>query len=161
MTTEIELSEKEKRSPDYWIDPYPKKHPKELQAFATFVHEGKGWRTSPTGQRYCIGPVDKLKNGVPTNNTDSPQTISLSVKEPVAKVSEGKTTNTKILKANKDTFATKIGRPKREVPEDFIKQLSNDGKTVREIALLVDIEKGVRVHYSTIQRILSGQKVLV
>ena len=60
-----------------------------------------------------------------------------------------------------NTFATKIGRPKKDVPEDFILQLSRKGKTLREIAIIIHAEKGILVHYSTIQRILAGQKLLI
>jgi len=44
----------------YWIDPYDKKSDKELQAYATCVIDGYGWRLTPQLKTYCAGKVEDL-----------------------------------------------------------------------------------------------------
>jgi len=50
------------QEPIYWIDPYAKKHDKELEAFATCVIDGYMWKVDKTGRTYCAGKV-KIKGG--------------------------------------------------------------------------------------------------
>ena len=46
----------------YWIDPYTKKKPEELESYATCVIDGYGWRVTPSGRTVCSGKVKKEEN---------------------------------------------------------------------------------------------------
>ena len=54
------------------------------------------------------------------------------------------------------------GRPKhyekRELPEELIRQLSSEGMGSRAIASRLRAERGIKVSYKTIQRVLSGER---
>jgi len=45
----------------YWTDQYTKKDPKEFDSYATCVIDGRAWRVSKSGQTYCAGKIEKLK----------------------------------------------------------------------------------------------------
>lgn len=59
------------------------------------------------------------------------------------------------------TTSGKRGPKHRRLPEDLIRQLASEGMGSKAIADRLRAEPGVTVSYKTIQRILSGQRVMV
>jgi hypothetical protein len=54
----------------------------------------------------------------------------------------------------------KRGPKHRELPEDLIRQWASDSMGSKAIAVRLRSEHGIEVSYKTIQRILSGQRIL-
>jgi len=52
----------------------------------------------------------------------------------------------------------KRGRKRKHLPEDLIKQLNDEGMGSKAIATRLRIERGVKVSYKTIQRLLARQR---
>jgi len=154
-----ETSERGIRSTVRWADPYPKKDDRELQGYATCVIDGKGWRVSPSGRTYCIGRVEILPDGTTITVADKPpdsaETNPSVVEDSDPKLNKGKTTNTKDVKAKNNNFGSGPGRPKKEFPEDLIKKMFKEKASMREIS------RKTGVPFSSVQRILAGQRVLV
>ena len=142
-----------------WVDPYAKKRPEELQTFATCIVDGQGYRISNTGRTYCVGPVTVDGNQrshvvgkeVTDIVTDAPQTKRPRIAEGGPKIIMGKTTTPRKV----NTFGPPQGRPKKQTPDEKIKELAGQGRSPREIAKLT------RIPRSTVQRIINGQRVLV
>ncbi len=57
--------------------------------------------------------------------------------------------------------SSKRGPKHRDLPEDLIRQWADQGMGSKSIAARLKREQSIEVHYSTIQRILKGQRVLV
>jgi len=155
---------KEKYNPILYADLYPKKDKDELQVYATQIIDGKGWRINSHGRTYCIGPVDIIDGcAVPRKNsvekeipekqsvvitTNSAQSDSSGVENPVTKVHEGK-----VDTLESDSFVTKKnGRPRVGLPEDEIIKSSEPSRVLAE---------KYGVSHTTITRIRKGQRVLV
>lgn len=156
-----ESRHEKRQAPDYWMDPYIRKD-KELQAYATFVTGGKGYRVAKNGQTYCIGtigtggtPATNREKSVADSNTDHNDSVSSVVEESEPKIKISKTTANNNTRVNDNNFGSVRGRPKKEVPEYLINKLSQEGSSIREI------EKKTGVPYSSIRRVLAGQRVLV
>jgi hypothetical protein len=63
--------------------------------------------------------------------------------------------------ATRKVTGRKRGPKHRELPEDLIRQLAAEGMGSKAISAWLRAEHGLTVSYRTIQRILSGQRVLV
>lgn len=132
---------------DGWADEYHnKKHPEELSAFATLIDNGIKWRVGPNLQTYCAGPVQ-----------NPPEAIPVGIGKPPPKLSEGITT----YPPPKSSFVAAPGRPKKDLPEEYVLELTKNGKYPWEIAQMLKIKKDITVSERTIQRIIAGNKVLV
>ena len=57
--------------------------------------------------------------------------------------------------------SSKRGPKHRDLPEDLIRQWASEGMGSKSIAARLKREQGITVHYSTIQRILTGQRLLI
>jgi len=61
-------------------------------------------------------------------------------------------------------MSTSNGRPKinkkRALPEELIKQLAGEGLGCKKIAARLQVECDIQVSYKTIQRILSGERIM-
>ena len=61
----------------------------------------------------------------------------------------------------KVAYEEKRGPKHKDLPEDLIKQWDGEGMGSKAIVSRLKRELDIKVHYSTIQRILKGQRVLV
>jgi len=55
----------------------------------------------------------------------------------------------------------KRGPKHRDLPEDLIKQWAGEGTGSKAISARLKREQDITIHYSTIQRILNGQRVMI
>lgn len=171
---------KEKQTGIDYLDPLPKltSNKEELQAFRYCVIDGNCYAMQlepavlPDGRagylfkNVCAGPVEKVKqkiqdreNGVVTPSPDRRQRHPSGVEEVGHNSSEGKTT---ILVENEGGIMSQKRGPKhKELPQGLIKRMAKKEKSSRVIAQRLEDEKGIKVSYKTIQRILKGQRVLV
>ncbi len=89
-------------------------------------------------------PIPVSQHGVLNMSTLDNKKIEVDIIHPPARVSA----------------IGKRGPKHRDLPEDFIKRLASEGMGSKAIATRLKVE-GIGVSYKTIQRILSGQRVLV
>lgn len=104
-----------------------------------FIHHEKMWGTLRSGKTVYLGPVPNPHEQQPSGVTNL-----------VPKIIESSNID---LPENRN-FGTRRGRPKKEVDEKRIVELSKE-MTVREIAEKTGVPR------STVSRIIAGQKVLV
>lgn len=55
----------------------------------------------------------------------------------------------------------KRGPKQKDLPIELITQWGGEGMGLKAIVARLKVEQGIKVHYSTVSRILSGQRVLV
>ena len=132
-----------KRSPD---DRYCKECYNRLLEEASLLPSNKRpkWvpRTKIGGKKAIPVPQDTVLNMHTVNGEKSEVCI---IQPPVRKVTREK----------------RRGPKHRDLPEDLIRQWDSEGIGSKAIATRLKRELDIKVHYSTIQRLLVGQRVLV
>lgn len=138
--------------------------------------EDKPPQEKSSDPRYCQGCYDflleeakrlmehgvtKRANWIPQNPANTPQKEKKVVRDHSVIVSTLKNEKSIVdtIEATVASRATgKRGRKFKQLPEDLIRQLNDEGMGCKAIATRLKAGHGVVVSYRTIQRVLSGER---
>ncbi len=109
-----------------WLDPYARTNDKELQAHATCVVDGRGYRVAQSGKTYCLGLLKEKEDTDTITTIDAKGLGSLSPQHSSNCVEKPKKAVTKVspkgivppLQTTRGLMLHKkgIGRPLKEGP---------------------------------------------
>ena len=113
------------------------------------------------GSRYCQSCYDFLLNEAKLATCwEIPEWIPVTPSEPLSKPVQS------VLggqKCSDDLSPSKISTlrgnyKKQELPEDYVRQLANDGMGSKLITARLKVEHGIHISYKTIQSVLKGKR---
>ena len=118
---------------------------------------GKQTDEQSSDPRYCQICYDVLLNEAELLDPRShPKWVPRNA--PDAKIGRGKLNNVSQDSVSNMSTLEKRGPKRRELPEDLIRQMQSKEMGSKAIATMLHTERGLKVSYKTIQRVLSGER---